>query len=94
MEDEIKAPYFDGSQPCAQVGGDFFFAEEDSGTMLYVPFVKQICNSCHFKNPCLQYALTHNVEGVWAGTGAKERSAMRTKLGIKMVEYEYFRVRD
>ncbi len=92
MKDEIKAPYFDGSQPCAQIGGDFFFAdsETDSGSMIVdTKFLKKVCESCHFKNPCLEYAVTHEVEGYWAGTGARQRHEMRKKLGIKVIEYEY-----
>lgn len=91
MEEDIKAPYFDGSQPCAQIGGDFFFPDEDTGSMMYISFAKKVCNSCPFKKACLEYALTHNVEGIWGGKGARERVAMRRKLGIKVTEYKYFR---
>ena len=94
MNEEVRAPYFDGSQLCAQVGGDLFFTEDDSKAMFDMRFLKALCGSCHFNKPCLEYALTHQVEGIWAGTGAKQRSAMRTRLGIKLIEYEYSRNRD
>lgn len=93
MNEEIKAPYFDGSQLCAQIGGDLFFSDEH-GALNDIPFLRAVCGSCHFKKPCLEYAVTHAVEGIWAGTTAKQRAAMRTQLGIRMIDYEYSRVRD
>lgn len=94
MREEIKAPYFDGTQPCAQVGGDLFFTEDETNSQFDMKFLRDLCNSCHFKQPCLDYALRHSVEGIWAGTGPKERSRIRTKLNIKLIDYEYSRLRD
>jgi hypothetical protein len=38
---------------------------------------KQICSECQFIQPCLEYALTADVYGVWGGTTEKERKEIR-----------------
>jgi hypothetical protein len=76
----VKAPHFDGSQPCASVGGDLWFPED---SMIYktndIYTAKRICAECHFRRPCLSYAVTFpgRLEGVWGGTTPKERKEIR-----------------
>jgi len=77
-----KAPGFDGSQPCASMSGDLFFPETSAETIKVKPKLVEICKSCKFQAPCLQYALEHAVTGVWAGTLERERRTMRRRLKI------------
>lgn len=94
MEETIRAPYFDGSQPCAQVGGDLWFPE-DYGDMKSVrSSLEKICNTCHFKKMCLQYAVTHKVDGFWAGTTPAERRQIRKTRNIEIIPYAYSRIHD
>ena len=94
MEETIKAPYFDGSQPCAQIGGDLWFPDENGDMHGASGFLKKVCGSCEFKEACFNYAITHNVEGFWAGTSAVERKKYRSKHNIKVIPYAYSRIHD
>ena len=73
-----KAPYFDGSQICAQTDPELFFPESSAEVQSNLRVVKPLCRSCEFKNPCLLYALQHpELQGIWAGTTETERRIMR-----------------
>jgi len=74
----IKAPSFDGSQPCAQVDPEIFFAEvADRETIRQAVGV---CRSCSFTTPCLEYALQEPLAGIWGGTTEVERKRLRRKV--------------
>ena len=83
-----RYPAFDGSQNCARrdINPAWFFPAQ--GSYPHSTAVKAICTGelggpvCPFLQPCLEYALTYNVDGCWAGTFTKERQRMRRKLGI------------
>lgn len=90
---KATAPSFDGTQPCAQVDPELFFPEGSSnsiGTALKT--VTPICRSCPFKEPCLDYALHNDVQGLWAATTDKQRRELRRKLKIKDVNYMYLTI--
>ena len=76
--DGIKAPYFDGTQPCRSVDPDLFFPE-DMGNILEIRAAKEICYQCNFKQECLEYVLDNPQEGIWGGTTDKERRLIRRK---------------
>lgn len=94
MEETPRAPYFDGSQPCAQVGGDVWFTEDFGDMKALAPSLTKICNTCHFKKACLKYAVTHQVDGFWAGTTPSERKRIRKEKGIAIIPYAYTRIHD
>jgi hypothetical protein len=94
MSENIKAPYFDGTQPCAQIGGDLFFPETAAEVSSSKQFLIPICGSCEFNVECLEYALTHSVEGIWAGTSVRQRQELRTQRNLKVIPYEYSRVQS
>jgi hypothetical protein len=81
------APYFDNTQLCAQTDPELFFPDVTKQKILNyketTDKAKSVCVKCHFIEPCLEYALQHDVHGVWAATGAKDRERMREKLGIE-----------
>jgi len=73
-----NAPFFDGSQVCAQVDPELFFPENAAEGPVKLRQVRPICNACEFKLPCLEYALSDwEIQGIWAGTTDKERRIMR-----------------
>ena len=37
---------------------------------------KLVCQDCPVKQPCLEYALAHNLQGIYGGTGQRERKRM------------------
>ena len=75
------APHFDGTQLCAQVDPELFFPEKGSPS---AP-AKKLCATCEFLAPCLEYGMTARiggmpVQGVWGGTSARDRAALRREL--------------
>jgi WhiB family redox-sensing transcriptional regulator len=75
----IKAPYFDGTQPCAQTDPELFFPENAGEANRTKRVVKQICGHCEFQADCLEYGLTHDVFGIWGGMLDSERRMMKRK---------------
>lgn len=76
-----EAPFFDGSQVCAQVDPEIFFPDKGGS----VRQAKGICAGCEFLNPCRRYALTakaggHPIDGVWGGTTARDRRRIRALM--------------
>lgn len=48
-------------------------------------FAKKVCNTCPFKQECLDHALKYDYFGVWGGTVQSERRAMQREMGIKPI---------
>lgn len=71
------APRFDGTQPCAETDPEAFFSEDGQYTA-----AKRVCSACEWREPCLDYALRVNVEGVWGGTSPRERRTLRRERNI------------
>jgi len=89
VEEQLRAPYFDGSQPCAEIGGDMWFPDEYGDMKGFTPELRKICNSCPFIKPCFEYAVTHDVDGLWAATTGIDRKNYRKKYGIKIIPYAF-----
>lgn len=82
----MAAPYppVDGTQPCArQTDPDHLFFPARDESRWAVAEAKALCARCAFRRPCLRYALTHDVHGVWGGTTYPERRDLRHRHGIK-----------
>jgi len=43
---------------------------------------KAICNNCPVREPCLAYALKHELKGVWGATTERARRDNRKRLGM------------
>lgn len=76
-----EAPYFDGTQVCAQVDPELFFPEKGGSSA----GAKKLCSSCEFLAPCLDYALVARINGmgiagVWGGTSDRDRQRIRRGL--------------
>lgn len=72
------APFFDGTQPCAQVDPELFFPENGG----HGNAAKRLCTTCEFRAACLDYALHERVNGlpifgIWGGTSEPQRRALR-----------------
>lgn len=78
----MKYPKFTGSEPCAQVGTDLFFTQEDAINYHNLDMVKALCGSCSMREPCLEYALHVNVVGIWGGTTDVQRRRIRRERNI------------
>lgn len=77
--DGIEIPQFDGTQPCAHVEDpDIFFPEpEEPGFYQKQKEAKDICRTCSFVIPCLEYALKIYPLGIWGATTHSERKRLR-----------------
>ena len=49
-----------------------------------------VCDGCPVYKDCLDHALKFEEYGYWAKTGPVERVAMRKKLGIELVNINWF----
>lgn len=58
---------------CTQVYPDLFFPEV--GEVNTAP--KSVCRNCPEQITCLEYALDHEVMGIWGGTSNAERRKLR-----------------
>ena len=65
----------DPTRHCADLPTAMFFPEEP-GRSTAKPAVN-VCRGCPFTWECLEWAMTHNERGVWAGTTENQRTAMR-----------------
>lgn len=76
-----------GSPLCAEIDPELWFP--DKGHSAHIP--KNICNTCPVKAGCLLEALSNGVhEGIWGGTGGKERRRMlRTPELIRKAIADY-----
>lgn len=83
---ELTRPYpsVDGTQPCASEDPELFFPGTSSRQNYFaIDRARALCASCPFRRDCLAYALTHTVDGIWAGTTASERAALRRQHSIQ-----------
>lgn len=79
----VNYPAFDGSQLCAQSDPDAWFPEISYSNEAAT--AKQICRRCPFQQPCLEYALHYQVDGIWGGTSLTDRRRIRRSRGIRAI---------
>ncbi len=61
---------------CAQVDPEIFFPEKGGS----VRDPKRVCGRCEVREPCLDYALTHEDAGrfgIWGGMSERERRRLK-----------------
>ena len=75
-------PKFTEPVNCSTIDPELFFVADWKSAHKEREVAKSICASCPSATACFEYALTHNVEGVWAGTTTRERKIMRKQLNI------------
>lgn len=87
----VKYPAFDGTQACADANVEDFYYEDWEGEgsrkrkqQKDFTIARILCDSCPFRNPCLTYALHHELYGFWGGTTEEERKKIRKANGIKL----------
>lgn len=68
---------------CLGMDPDLFFPHP---TDPLTPEVEAACLRCGVRSDCLEYALSHERLGYWAGTTEKTRKRMRRSLGIQVIE--------
>jgi len=70
-----------GEALCAEVGGDWWFAEKSDWQT--VVKAKLVCRQCPVVQACLSHALeTNEMFGVWGGLTAVQRHEIRMRRGM------------
>jgi WhiB family transcriptional regulator, redox-sensing transcriptional regulator len=57
----------------------FFPRAHDMNFRIATAQAEALCNGCPERVPCLEWALTHKVDGIWAGTDEGDRKRMMRK---------------
>lgn len=82
----MTIPKFMGAV-CQSVGTDLFFSDDD-GEYTHLDSVRKVCTGCPARSTCLEWALKHENEGIWAGTTPIQRKNMRREIGIILDKIE------
>lgn len=83
MYAKLKAPVFDGTQPCRNVDLEEFFPTDRVQEEKMRAKAQAICGQCKFKHECLEWALTNREIGIWAGTTDHDRKLILRRLRRK-----------
>lgn len=69
----LVAPYppTDGTQPCRRTDPEIYFPDNTDKHL--VRAAGQVCKRCPWLRECLAFALTHDVDGTWAGVSRGRR---------------------
>ena len=73
-------PYLDDAT-CRGLDSEMFYAESGAAIMK----AKTLCASCPVREKCLEWAIKREEFGVWGGTTARERAAIRRERGLRLV---------
>lgn len=76
-----RLPRFPSPPPCTVEDPDLFHSELD----VYADAALAACRRCPFSARCLDYAIAHDVRGMWASTTYAERCEQRERHGIDAI---------
>ena len=69
-----------GQGACVGLDPELFFPERG----IRIDAVLAVCAGCPVEEPCLEWGLYHEKEGIWGGTSAQQRKIMRRQRGIRV----------
>lgn len=81
---DVPYPKFDGTQPCHSTDPEAFFPTQGNSTEENT-MASRMCRECPFVADCYEYALCHDVNGIWGGTNHPFRQRERDRLNIAPV---------
>jgi WhiB family redox-sensing transcriptional regulator len=73
-------PYLEEAA-CRGLDPELFYAEGGAA----VAKAKALCADCPVRQRCLEWAVRREEFGVWGGTTARERAALRRQRGVRLV---------
>jgi len=73
-------PFLDNAA-CRGLDPELFYAEGGAS----VAKAKAVCATCPLRPKCLEWAIAREEFGVWGGTTARERAAIRRERGVRLV---------
>lgn len=74
-----------GDARCVGVGDELWFSNQNKPSEL-----RRLCTSCPLQQPCLDYAITNDVQGFWGGTTYADRQELRKSRRIKAKSVQFF----
>ena len=66
---------------CRGSDPELFYAEAGAAVLR----AKATCASCDVRERCLEWAVKREEFGVWGGTTARERAALRREYGLRLM---------
>ena len=76
------------STPCQETDPEIFFVDINGSTIYTVNTAISICNTCWFKDKCLELALeSGDVYGIWGGKTRNQRRKIAKSRGITLAKY-------
>jgi WhiB family transcriptional regulator, redox-sensing transcriptional regulator len=73
-------PYLEEAS-CRGLDPELFYAEGGAS----IAKAKSVCVTCPLRMKCLEWAISREEFGVWGGTTARERAAIRRERGVRLV---------
>lgn len=73
-------PYLEEAA-CTGLDPELFYAESGVAIMR----AKSFCSGCDVREKCLEWGIKREEFGVWGGTTARERAALRRQRGLRLV---------
>ena len=73
-------PFLDDAA-CRGLDPELFYAESGAA----VTKAKSFCGACPVQNSCLEWGVSREEFGVWGGTTARERAALRRQRGVRLI---------
>lgn len=77
----VGLPFLDRGDvpPCSTVDPELYFPEPGTPGITAAKVTRELCASCQWRTPCLEWALERDEYGTWGGLNRNERSALRMK---------------
>ena len=73
-------PFLDDAE-CRGLDPELFYAEGNAA----IADAKSHCAVCPVRPECLEWAISREEFGVWGGTTARERAALRRERGMRLM---------
>ena len=80
---EFQRPAWQSQAACRGLGPDWFYVDDSRGKYDWDK-ITPLCRECPVHQPCYEYALVHEEDGVWAGTSRNDRRLHRKVLQIRL----------
>lgn len=77
-----RYPRWTGGEPCQQMDPSQYFADPAEGIYLYPQALLDACQTCPSLDPCREWGIAHERDGVWGGMSPSERLAVRLATGV------------
>lgn len=83
VDDSRRSKVFPGfnEAACRGLDSELFYAESGAAVLR----AKATCNACDVRARCLEWAVKREEFGVWGGTTARERAALRREYGLRLM---------